>query len=55
MLRITQRQATLALLVLLNIMTAAIDAVIIIRNGWQNPLLMGVILLILSGISVAYL
>lgn len=54
MLRITQRQATLALLVLLNIMTAAIDVVIIIRNGWQNPLLMGVILLILSGISVAY-
>ncbi|MFD3162756.1 STAS domain-containing protein [Herpetosiphon sp. NSE202] len=54
MIRITQRQAILALLVLLNITTAAIDVVLGLRNGWQEPLLMGSILLVLIGISVAY-
>ncbi|XSG75919.1 STAS domain-containing protein [Herpetosiphon llansteffanensis] len=54
MIRVTQRQATLALLVLLNITTAAIDVVIGLRNGWQEPLLMGGILLVLIGISFAY-
>ncbi len=36
------------------IMTAAIDVVIGLRNGWQEPLLMGSILLVLVGISFAY-
>lgn len=54
MIRITQRQATIALLVLLNIMTVAIDAVFVIRDGWQAPWLMGGVLVILVGISVAY-